>query len=224
MSKISRRNMMGGVLAGAASATALSASAQGRKGKTLKTYPNSHYYKADGTFDADAAKAVFYELFNFHNYPIVPALKGEDFWVADFGLGNFAEVGMGGIFWVNEKEDKYFGHEIFLLPGQMIPEHSHVKTVDASPKMEAWQVRHGSVKIYGEGEATAGVEERIPPMHRKIAKARKEQKLLPGEVGKLAGAEQWHWMLGGDQGGIVTEYATYHDGAALRFTHPDISF
>jgi hypothetical protein len=37
----------------------------------------------------------------------------------------------------------------------------------------------------GEG-ATAGVE-RIPPTHRECCKARKEQLLLPGQVGMLAG-------------------------------------
>jgi D-lyxose ketol-isomerase len=221
---ISRREMMSGVLAGAAAASVLGAPAQAREKKTLKTYPNSHFYKADGAFDQEAAREAYYEMFAFHNYPIVPRLKTEEFWVADFGLGNFAEVGMGGVFWVNNQRDNYFGHEIFLFSGQMIPEHSHVKLPTVGPKMEAWQVRHGSVKIYGEGAATPGVDERIPPMHQKIAKARKEQELLPGDVGELAEAEQWHWMIGGDQGGIVTEYATYHDGAALRFSHPDIKF
>ena len=35
---------------------------------------------------------------------------------------------MGGIFWVNDPEYGYFAHAIYLLPGQMIPEHAHVKT------------------------------------------------------------------------------------------------
>ncbi len=85
-------------------------------------------------------------------------------------------------------------------------------------------MRHGWVNIYGEGEATAGVEERIPASHRECCKARVEQKLLPGEVGHLGGPEQWHWMRAGEQGAIVTEYATYHDGAALRFSLEDIVF
>ena len=139
-------------------------------------------------------------------------------------MGKFTEVGMAGIFWVNNQKDNYFGHEIYLLPGQMIPEHRHVLTPDAGPKMEAWQPRHGWVYIYGEGDATPGVDDRIPPTHKECAKARVEKKLLPGEVGMLGGAEQWHWMLGGDEGAIVTEYATYHDGAALRFSNADVQF
>jgi len=31
-------------------------------------------------------------------------------------------------------------------------------------------------------------------------------------------------MLGGDKGGIVTEYAAYHDNKALRFSHPGVKF
>jgi D-lyxose ketol-isomerase len=54
--------------------------------------------------------------------------------------------------------------------------------------------------------------------------ARTEQKLMPGEVGMLGGAEQWHWMLAGPEGAIVTEYATYHDGTGLRFSHPQVAF
>ena len=220
----SRREMMKGVAAGVASAALLGVPARGAEKTTMKNYPNEHFYKTGGSFDVDAAKAAYYEMFASYNYPIVPRLKGEEFWAVDFGLGKFTEVGMAGIFWVNNEQDNYFGHEIFLLPGQMIPEHSHVKTAKAGPKMEAWQVRYGSVHIYGEGEATPGVDARIPPLHREIAKARQEQKLLPGEVGQLAGAEQWHWMLAGGEGAIVTEYATFHDGDALRFTHPGIKF
>jgi len=223
MSSISRRSVLGGALA-ASAAMLGTAKAQRRRVRKLNTYPNEHFYKADGTFDVEAAKAAYYEMFRFYRYPDCPRLHGEEFWAIDFGLGKFTEVGMAGIFWLNRKEQNYFGHEIYLLPGQMIPEHSHVKTPDAAPKIESWHVRHGWVNIYGEGTPTPGVEARIPPSHKACCKAKVEKKLMPGEVGHLAGPEQWHWMLGGDQGGIVTEYATYHDNNALRFSHPDVKF
>jgi hypothetical protein len=44
---------------------------------------------------------------------------------------------------------------------------------------------------------------------------------MPGEVTWLPEAEQWHSMLAGPEGAIVTEYASYHDNAALRFTIPN---
>jgi D-lyxose ketol-isomerase len=190
----------------------------------MALYRNEDFYLADGTFDTDRAKQAYYDMMESHGYPIVPRLRGEEFWAIDFGLGQFLEVGMAGIFWVNNQQDNYFGHEIYLLPGQMIPEHSHVGTAAAAPKMEAWQVRHGSVTLYATGDPTPGVDERIGPLHRAIAEARTETTLMPGEVGTLNQAGAKHWMLGGPDGAIVTEYATYHDGDGLRFTHPDITF
>jgi len=225
MGKINRRELLGGI-AGSAAGLSL-VGCEGRstavKGQ-LKKYPNEHFYTADGKFDAGAAKNAYYEMMRYYDYPIVPRLRGDDFWTLDFGLGKFTEVGMAGIFWVNNKEHNYFGHEIYLLPGQMIPEHQHVATVDAAPKLEAWQVRYGWVYVYGEGEPTVGVEQRIPPSHKEYAVARTEKKLNPGEVGMLGRAEEKHWMLAGPQGAIVTEYATYHDGKALRFSHPKVTF
>jgi len=222
--EMTRRQMLGGLLAGAAASVTLpKAWAQKEKPMKLRSFKNEEFYKGDGSFDPDAAKNAYYEMMGAYGYPIPPRLKSEEFWTLDFALGNFMEVGMAGIFWVNNQRDNYFGHEIYLLPGQMIPEHKHVKTQDADPKMEAWQVRHGWVTIYGEGEDTPGVRNRVPSSHKDCVKALKETKLMPGEVGKLAEPEQWHWMLAGPEGAIVTEYATYHDGNALRFSHPKVT-
>ena len=75
-------------------------------------------------------------------------------WVLDFGLGDFAHVGMAGIFWLNRQDYGYFGHEIYLLPGQMIPEHCHLATDKGPAKMESWQPRHGMIYTFGEGQPT----------------------------------------------------------------------
>jgi D-lyxose ketol-isomerase len=228
MTDISRRQMLGGMVAGAVASTSILTTAQAGtpktgKGKPMQKLDNKDFYKADGSFDADAGKEAFYEMMKYHNYPIVDRLRSEDFWTLDFGLGKYTEVGMAGIFWINRKEDDYFGHEIYLLPGQMIPEHKHVKTPDARPKMEAWQPRHGLIYTYAEGAPNAGDEDRIPASHKECANARSAKKLMPGEVNWLAGPEEWHFMLAGPEGAIVTEYASYHDGAALRFSHPKVS-
>ena len=213
---MSRRAVLGSLVAGAAGSAMLGAGES--KAAAPKKLRNEDFY-TNGQFNAEAAKKAYYEMMERFNYPIYERLKTADFWTLDFGLGKFTEVGMAGIFWVNNKQDNYFGHEIYLLPGQMIPEHKHVKTADAGPKMEAWQPRYGYIYIYGEGAPTPGVEARIPESHKQCAVARTEKKLLPGEVGMLAGAEQWHWMIA-PEGAIVTEYATYHDGNGLRFSHP----
>lgn len=219
MTDITRRQLIGGVVAGAAMSAAGSAF-----GSEVKMLDNKDFYKADGSFDEEAAKEAYYDMMRRFNYPIVDRLRGDEFWAVDFGMGMFTEVGMAGIFWINNQEHDYFGHEIYLLPGQMIPEHRHVETDDARYKMEAWQTRHGFVWTYGEGEPNPGDVERIPPSHREIANARSASKVMPGEITYLPEGGQWHFMLAGPEGAIVTEYASYHDGAALRFSHPDVQF
>lgn len=227
---INRRESISGLAAGAVGMAALSmtsdaeAARPGEKAKMKKKgeIRNEDFYK-DGVFDDVKAKEAYYEMMRRFNYPIVERLKGEDFWTLDFNTGIFTEVGMAGIFWVNHLEYNYLGHEIYLLPGQMIPEHWHVKTDLAAAKVESWQLRYGAVTLWGEGEPTPGGEKRIPPSHRECAKARTEVILQPGEVGDLTGVTERHFMVAGPEGAIVSEYATYHDMDGLRFTHPDVS-
>jgi hypothetical protein len=227
MKNISRRDMLTGFAAGAASAAGALQSGCTEEGisaarpEELPKWKNEEFYK-DGKLDAEATKQAYYTLMAYHGFPIFPVLKTDEFWTLDFALGKFTEVGMGGIFYINNKRDNYMLHDIWLLPGQMIPEHIHVKYEDVAPKMEAWLVRHGMAYIYSFGKGTAEDERRIPPTHKKIALARKAKKTLPGEVARLEVAEQQHWMMAGPEGAIVTEVATYHSMDALKFTHPDI--
>lgn len=216
--------MLGGMLAGAAAAApmvgAARAAAAAPKKAGPKVYPNEHFY-TEGKLDAAKAKAAYYELMAYHRFPILPVLKTDEFWVLDFALGKFTEVGMGGIFYVNRKGDNYLLHDIWLLPGQMIPEHYHIKTATVPAKMESWLVRHGSAYFYAEGEPTPGVDQRISPSHRKCAKARNEVFKQAGGVVIQPVPEARHCMRAGPQGAIVTEVATFHDNDALRFSHPD---
>jgi hypothetical protein len=220
MSDISRREMVGGIVAGAASLSMAGQLRAEEAKKAMRQHRNEDFYGADGKFNAAAAKEAYYEMMRYVGYPIVDRLKTDDFWALDFGLGKFVEAGMAGIFWVNNKEHNYFGHEIYLLPGQAIPEHKHVKT-DVPCKMEGWQPRYGFIYIYGEeGTPTAGVAEKMPATHGPFTRCKCERILRPGEVAGLAKAEEWHFMRAGPEGAIVTEYATYHDGAGLRFANP----
>lgn len=222
MSEVTRREALGMVAAGAAATTLGGCATMGGKSAAYQKYENAHFY-TDGKLDEAVAKAAYYEMMEYFGYPIPKRLRGEDFWTLDFALGQFTETGMAGIMWVNHQKHDYMGHEIYLLPNQMIPEHWHLATEIARPKVEAWHLRHGSVTLYSEGTPSPGVDARIPPLHRDIAVARTELVLTPGEYGELANAEEKHWMLAGPEGAIVTEYASFHDMDGLRFTHPGIS-
>ena len=183
---------------------------------------NSHFY-TNGAFNEEKAKEAYFEMMEGFGYPITDNLR-QNMWVVDFSLGRFAEVGMAGIFWVNELEGKYFGHEIFLLPGQMIAEHAHVKTDKAGPKMEAWHVRHGFAHFFGEGNESAEAVKIIPTAEYGFTTVRNLSICKQGDIGKLNKAKAKHFMVGGPEGLIVTEYGSYHDGDGLRFTNPRVKF
>ena len=82
-----------------------------------KKYTNADFYK-DGKFDQAVAIEAMKDMFKFYDVPFTE-LMAKDMWVTDFGLGDFENVGMGGIFWINDAEHGYFAHAIYLLPGQI---------------------------------------------------------------------------------------------------------
>lgn len=186
----------------------------------LKKYDNSFFYNADGTFNQDNAKKAFVELFRYHHYSLADVVNDARFWVADFALGDFANVGMGGIFWLNDKEHGYFGHEIYLLPFQMIPEHAHIAAEDKPAKHEYWQVRNGSIYNFSEGGSK---EDKLPvPLPKSqlddnAITAFKCKELGVGGEDVLNRIGAYHFMMGGAEGAIVTEYANYHAPTGLRF-------
>lgn len=192
--------------------------------ENFKTYPNEHFYTADGKFKMDVAREAYFEMMRYFHYPIPERFNTDDFWVKDFNIGNFKESGLAGIFWISDEAYNISGHEMFLLPNQAVPEHWHVGTAATGPKLEAWHVRCGEIYTYSEGPVSAGVDEKVPSSHQECTIAKNEQRVLPGEVSVLSGAGQRHWMRAGDEGAIVTEYATHHDHEGLRFSHPNGKF
>ena len=227
MADITRRQWLAGAAAGVAAAGAAAAGAgcEGMKRQgALTVHKNAEFYGPDGKLNQDAAKQAYFELMGSFGYPVYDNLR-KNLWVLDFGVGRFTEAGMGGIFWINEWVDEgkygYLGHEIFLLPGQMIPEHWHVKTEKYAAKAEAWQLRYGDVTLFGEGDPTPEAVARIPASERECTTVKHGTVLKPGDVAPLNRVEARHFMLAGPRGCIVTEYASYHDMGALRFTNPN---
>lgn len=193
------------------------------KGSVMKKYDNDYFYK-DGVFQQDKAFAAYYEMFEEMGYSLTDSLRSNvDFWVTDFGLGDFANVGMGGIFFFNDKEYRYFGHDIYLLPGQMIPEHRHEAAEGLPAKHESWQVRHGSIFNFSHGG------EKTPQVLALLPKSQLDANgvtcfnyrfMNVGEQDRLGKVAAPHFMIAGSDGAIVTEYACYHSPDGLRFTNP----
>ena len=190
-----------------------------KKAPYQKKYTNADFYDAQGNFKQDVAKKAFLDMFAYYDVPFTPLME-KDIWFTDFGLGDFENVGMGGIFWINDSTYGYFSHSIYLLPGQMIPEHKHVKTAFPA-KQESWMVDKGWVYNFSEvGDPTEGAEDLIPASQKESTVSKNYVKQNLGEVLTLKQPETWHFMMAGPEGAIVWEFANYHDNAGLRFTKP----
>lgn len=194
------------------------------KGNTMKKYTNADFYK-DGVFQEAVAFEAYFDMFERMGFQLGDTLRANpNFWVAEFGLGDFENVGMAGIFFFNDKEFRYFGHDIYLLPGQMIPEHRHVAAEGLPAKHEAWQVRIGSIYNFSEGG-----DPNNPQALALIPKSQLEAKAVTcynfkymqmGDLDRLGRIEAPHFMMGGSEGTVVTEYACYHSPDGLKFTNP----
>ena len=248
-----RRSFLAAAAAPVIAGSGLSLAADDRDGSTplkaVKKLGSKAFYKADGAFDPAAAKEAYFDMMRAFGYPIPAVLKTDQFWVCDFVQRDFGKLGMGGIFWINEKgvygqsgakaykgefKDKrfgYLGHEIYLLPGQVLPEHNHIGGPEGyGPKMEAWHVRYGSVTFFGEYKG-AGNETPIDKMPAKDRpwgcgqdwfKSKYFAKRTVGQMYKLADPVSWHFQRAGAQGAIVSEYATYHNH--VQFSKPGMEF
>lgn len=207
------------------------------KNLIIEKKENSFYYNEDGSFNEEAGRTAFAELFQYHNYslalPVLTAAKDsslcdDKLWILDFCLRDFANVGMAGVIFVNDKEFGYFAHEIYLLPFQMIPQHAHGEAEGKAPKHEAWHVRHGSVWTFAKGGSEADLC-KYPPdiaealqsqLDAKAVQCFNGKQLKQGELNNLTGLTDPHFMIAGPEGAIVSEYGSYHSFGGLTFTNP----
>ena len=98
------------------------------------------------------------------------------------------------------------------------------RPTSAARRWKHRQPRHGYIYTYAEGTPTPGADKDIPEPEKQYWIARTRTKVMPGDIAQLEVAESMHWMMAGPEGAIVTEYATSHDGNALKFSNPNIAF
>ena len=217
-------------------------------GTEAKKVENGFYI--DGALSVDQVKQAYFDMMEHFNYPVPDILKTDDFWVCDFNQGDVMALGMGGIFWINEKGEyksagagKYTGkykdgtygyllHEIYLLPGQTLPEHRHIGGAEGyAPKMEAWQVRYG--EVYFHGEYKHGDEVPISEWPEELrpwgygedwfkSKYITKRDAKTNQMYVMSDPESWHGQVAGKDGAIVTEVATYHNH--VMFSKPGMEF
>ena len=197
------------------------AAADGEKGKI--SFENKQFYGSDGKFDEEKGKDGIVALCKYHGYPIFPGFR-DSLWVSDYGTGEFTKLGLAAYMFMNNEEDRYMLMDLFLLPGQMLPEHWHLDGETNPAKREGWLVRWGASHIVGIGEPNLPPEVVIPKFHcGGTATTMHEVYAQPGTFVPLAKVGTRHWQYGGPQGAIITEVANVHTDSAVRHSDPALN-
>lgn len=185
------------------------------------------FYDKDGKFNAEAGRQAYIDMMERLGYPVSDNMR-ENMWATDFGLGDFPAVGMGGIFWAQENKHGVFGHEILLLPNQMLVEHWHVAADGLPAKYECWQARAGETYCLGEeGEDMSKFPGlKIPESQKNFVTQKKvsHSSAKKGNVVWLNKTLARHSQIAGPEGAVVTEYGAFHGNNAQRFTNPGVKF
>ncbi len=192
--------------------------------KELK-FSNEQFYDAYGEFLPEKAKDAIMEMLAYHNYPVFEGLR-ERIWVTDYNKGNYAELGLASITFVNNEKDRYMLMDIFLLPGQMLGEHMHFAAEGNPAKMEGWLVRHGKSYIVGIGEDNMKQFPQVvvPKSHwdGKVT-AKNIVECKQGGYSFLSEVESPHWQMAGPEGAVITEVANVHTGTGVRRSDPEMN-
>jgi len=206
--------ILAAVLIGAAIQTAEAAPAP--------TFANETFYN-NGKFNVEKAKSAVIALMEYHGYPVYPGMR-KHLWVSDYGTGQFTKLGLAARMWCNNERDRYMLMDIFLLPGQMLPEHWHLASGPNPAKTEGWLVRYGSAHIVGEGRPNLKSCVVVPQCHNHgQVTVRHEVFAKPGDFLQLNRVGAHHWQFAGPKGAIVTEVATLHSNQGVRHLEPKIN-
>ena len=150
---------------------------------------------------------------------IVTPEEADKLEMADFGLGEFATIGLGVLVYVNTQ--RCCAKELTLLPGQTCPEHRHPPLAGELGKEETFRCRWGEVYLYVPGPAAASPRAKLPAHRRPHCTVWHEVVLRPGEQYTLS-PNTLHWFQGGPEGAVVSEFSTMSTDEADFFTDPRI--
>lgn len=209
----------------AATGTEEQAGFETKKGTDLIAFNNEEFYDENGEFIEEKAKEAILSLMEYHGYPIFPELK-EKLWVSDYGTGQFTKLGLAAYLFVNNEKDQYMLMDLFLLPGQMLPEHWHLDGGSNPAKLEGWAIRFGESFIVGEGEDNLSEfpEIVVPKCHMNGEVTTKH--VVLASIGSFTPQDivySRHWQFGGPEGAIITEVANVHTDIAVRHSDKAIN-
>jgi len=129
-----------------------------------------------------------------------------DMEITDFSLGDFTNIGIGVIIYVNTS--KVCAKELALLPFQICPQHIHPNIDGVEGKEETFRCRWGEVYLYVDGFSTENINARIPDKYLEKFNVFHEIILKPGDQYTLK-PQTWHWFQAGEEGAVLSEFSTH---------------
>ncbi|WP_066644522.1 D-lyxose/D-mannose family sugar isomerase [Christensenella timonensis] len=143
----------------------------------------------------------------------------ENLEIADMGLDRLDEFGIVIHIYVNTK--RCAAKEMVLFPNQICPEQIHPPFGDYEGKEESFRVRMGTLYLYTEGEPTKQVKAQIPEDKKDTFHVFHEIILNKGEQYTLQ-PNVTHWICGGPEGCVVSEFSSYNRDDYDIYTDPEI--
>lgn len=120
--------------------------------------------------------------------------------VADFGLSDLKKVGLQLLTYINTS--RVCAKEMYLMAGQVCPQHRHVGDGKSDGKEETFRCRRGQVYLYVEGSGDPIVDlpaTDVSVFHEVVLNAGEQFTIDPNT---------WHWFKGGEQGAVISEFST----------------
>jgi D-lyxose ketol-isomerase len=139
--------------------------------------------------------------------------------VADLGLGDFYNIGLAIIIYVNTS--RVCAKELALTPYQICPQHLHPDIAGNSGKEETFRCRWGEVYLYISGPDSKNIRGKIPDNYRDRFSVFHEIILKPGDQYTLE-PNTWHWFQGGEDGAVLSEFSTHSYDAGDIFYDKEI--
>ena len=139
--------------------------------------------------------------------------------IADFGLGQFEQTGLGVLVYVNTQ--RCCAKELAMWPRQTCPEHRHPTVSGVPGKEETFRCRWGTVFLYVDGEAATNPKSKPPAGSEVAYTVWHEIELKPGDQYTLS-PDTLHWFQAGEDGAVVSEFSTRSTDENDVFTDKEI--
>ena len=145
----------------------------------------------------------------------------ENLEIADMGMDRIEEIGIQIHVYVDKK--RCSAKDMVLFPNQFCPEQRHPPFGDYPGKEESFRVRYGTLYLYVEGDPVEPekMKARIPPDKKDTFNVFHEIVLHKGDQYTIE-PDVTHWICGGPEGCVVSEFASYNRDDLDIFTDPDV--